>query len=100
MRTAARRTQDHLARALDVDARTYRRLETGDQRIYLDQVLDAEDACGQPAGTALRLMGVIADGSGVEGAIRTDVALSPDQREMMLAAYRAVVPPGPRRGGR
>jgi transcriptional regulator with XRE-family HTH domain len=100
IRDQAELSQTQVAQRMGIAQRTYANLEAGTQRIYLDQVLAAEDACGQPAGTVLRIAGLIADGTGVEGAIRTDVALSPDQREMMLAAYRAVVPPGPRRGGR
>lgn len=91
MRNEARLTQEALAEALEVDQRTVSRLEAGDQRIYLDQMLAFEQACGKPAGWALRLAGISQEPQTVQAAIEADVRLTNGWRTMVVTTYRTAV---------
>jgi transcriptional regulator with XRE-family HTH domain len=91
MRREAGLSQESLAAELGLDQRTVRRLETGEQRIYVDQMLDAERACGRPAGSVLRACGLLAEPSSTLDAIAADMAITDSHREIIADLYRSAV---------
>lgn len=91
MREGAGLSQAEVADRMGIGQRNYAYLESGKQRIYVDQLLAAETACGRPAGFVLREMELVVDPQTVEDAIAADVHLVGHWREVALTSYRLAV---------
>lgn len=88
-------TQDQLADTLGVTQPTISGWLTGRWPIPPARLIPLERALRVPAGTFTKILGLIPADSrpvrSVPEAIEADLALSADQREMLVAAYRAAV---------
>lgn len=85
-----RLTQAELAGRLGKTQPHIQRWETG-REPRLDEVRSIEKALGHDPGYLLRLAGYVDDPDSVEGAVRNDPGLTPQAREIVLAAYRGAV---------
>lgn len=83
--------QSTLAAAVGVDQSTISRWIRGETQPSFEKLMRLEVAAGRPRGYVLRLAGMIEDGADVRQALLTDADLSPEVKEVLVAAYEAAL---------
>ena len=89
-REEANVTQDELARRIGRTQSTVQKWEAGRQPT-LDTIRRLEEALDHRRGQLLRLAGYVAEARTAREMLEVDPALTPNQRETMLAAYDVAV---------
>jgi transcriptional regulator with XRE-family HTH domain len=88
---AGRYTQVELAARLGVAQNTVSRWSTGDIEPSLDDIARIEDLCDVPRGVILRRAGYVVEPRTADEMIAHDARLTPGQRDLVVAAYRAAL---------
>lgn len=84
-------TQAEIATAIGVTQGQVSAWMTGRERPTIDRILQVEEACGRPRGFVVVNSGLVDDHPTVEQAIDMDGLLTDDDRDMLKAAYEALV---------